>query len=62
MGKDREDRQDRRAVTAGPPGSAYDYDAEIADAVRYERALAAKAAIPLSLVGLVILAYLVVHG
>ncbi len=62
MGEDREDRQDRRAVTAGPPGSAYDYDAEIADAVRYERMLAVKALIPISLVGLVVLAYRIVHG
>jgi hypothetical protein len=49
-------------VSTGPGPSAYDFAAEIRNAVRYERALAVKAAIPLALVGVVIGAYRVVHG
>jgi len=60
MGQDNEDRQDRRAVMTGD-GSSYDYAAEIRNAVRYERALAVKAIIPLAVVGLVIAVYQTVH-
>ena len=42
-------------------GSSYDYAAEIRNAVRYERALAVKAIIPLAVVGLVIAVYQTVH-
>ena len=61
MGQDDEDRQDRRAVLTGG-GSSYDYAAEIRNAIRYERALAVKAVIPLALVGLVVEVYRIVHG
>ncbi len=61
MGQDDEDRQDRRAVMTGD-GSSYDYAAEIRNAVRYERALAVKALLPLALVGVVIEVYRIVHG
>jgi hypothetical protein len=60
MGQDNEDRQDRRAVMTGD-GSSYDYAAEIRNAIRYERALAVKAIIPLAVVGLVIAVYESVH-
>ncbi len=60
MGQDDEDRQDRRAVMTGD-GSSYDYAAEIRNAIRYERALAVKAVIPLAMVGLVIAVYQTVH-
>jgi hypothetical protein len=43
-------------------GGSYDYAAEIRNAIRYERALAVKAVIPLALVGLVIEVYRIVHG
>ena len=57
MGEDRQGRQDRRAGLTG-----YDDQAEIRNAVRSERALAAKALIPLALVGLVIVIFRAIHG
>ena len=62
MGQDDEDGEDRRAVMTGQSWSSADYAAEIRNAVRYERALAVKAVIPLVLVGLVIEVYRIVHG
>lgn len=44
---------------AGPPAS---YEQEVRSAVRYERAITVKAAVPLALVALVIEVYLLVHG
>ena len=61
MGQDDEDRQDERAVLSGD-GSPDDYAADIRNAIGYERALAVKAVIPLTLVGLVIAVYRIVHG
>jgi hypothetical protein len=60
MGQDRQDWQDRRARLTEQAEQA-DQSA-IRNATRYERALAAKAIIPLALVGLVIVVYRAVHG
>lgn len=57
MGEDRQSRQDRRAGLTG-----YDDQAEIRNAVSYERVLAAKALIPLLMVGLVIVIFRAIHG
>jgi hypothetical protein len=62
MGQDDEDGEDRRAVMTAQGGSSADYAAEIRNAIRYERALAVKAVIPLALVGLIIGVYRILHG
>ena len=62
MGQDDEDGEDGRAVVTGRDGSSADYAAEIRNAIRYERALAVKAVLPLVLVGLVIEVYRILHG
>jgi hypothetical protein len=46
----------------GQGGSSADYASEIRNAIRYERALAVKAVIPLVLVGLIIGVYRLLHG
>jgi len=46
----------------GQGGSSAHYAGEIRNAIRYERALAIKAVIPLGLVGLVIEVYRILHG
>ena len=61
MGQDGEDRQ---GGDAGLSTAAQQqvFDTEIADAIRYEKGLAVKAAIALAIVALVILARLLFYG
>ena len=59
-----EDGEDRQGGDAGLSTAAQQqvFDTEIADAIRYEKGLAVKAAIALAIVALVILARLLFYG
>ncbi len=61
MGEDGEDRQGGDAGLSTPAQQQV-FDTEIADAIRYEKGLVAKAAIALALVALVIAARLFFYG
>lgn len=59
MGENRQGRQHERSAVSHPDSAAY--DADIRNAIRYERIVAAKALIPLALVALLIAVYLIYH-
>jgi len=59
VGEDREDRECQRSDVSYTHYPAY--DADIRNAIRYERLLAVKALIPLAMVTVVVVAYLHYH-
>lgn len=59
MGEDRQGRQDAHTGVTGNSRAAY--EADVRNAIRYERILAARALIPCALVAVVIEIYLYFH-
>lgn len=60
MGEDRQGRENEHSSVSRDESPSY--DADIRNAIRFERVLAVKSLVPFGLVALVIAAYLTSHG